>query len=60
MFDPKMTKAMGDGAGINPRNVIEVAMGYLSEKDQKDLELELQREMEGIMAERRKKKLACF
>jgi hypothetical protein len=60
MFDPKMTKAMGDGAGINPGNVIEVAMGDLSEKDQNDLELKLQRKMEGVMAERRKKKLACF
>jgi hypothetical protein len=35
-------------------------MEDLLEKDQKDLELELQREMEEVMAERRKKKLACF
>jgi hypothetical protein len=46
MSDPKETKAPGDGAGVNPGNIFEVAMEDLSEKDQKGLELELQREME--------------
>jgi hypothetical protein len=41
MGDPKVTKAMGDSSGVNLNNVIEVVMGDLSEKDQRDLELEL-------------------
>jgi hypothetical protein len=60
MTDPKATRVTGDSSGVNPRSVIEVAMEDLSEKDQKDLELELQREMEEMMAEWRRKKLACF
>jgi hypothetical protein len=60
MIDPKATRVTGDSSGVNPRSVIEVAMEDLSEKDQKDLELELQREMEEMMAEWQRKKLACF
>jgi hypothetical protein len=37
-----------------------VAMEDLSEKDRKDLKLELQHEMEEVMAERQRKKLARF
>jgi hypothetical protein len=33
MNDPKVTKVMGDNSGVNPRNVVEVVMGDLSEKD---------------------------
>jgi hypothetical protein len=60
MADPKATRVAGDCSGVNPRNIIEVVMDDLLEKDQKDLELELQREMEEVMAERQKKKLTCF
>jgi hypothetical protein len=60
MNDPKATKAVGDNSGVNPSNVIEVVMGDQSEKDQRDLDLELQHEMEEEMAERQKRKLACF
>jgi hypothetical protein len=60
MSDPKATKAMSDNSGVNPSNVIEVVIGDLLEKDQRDLELELQRKMEEEMAERQNKKLACF
>jgi hypothetical protein len=60
MAVPKATKAMGDGTGVNPGNVTEVAMEDLSEKDRKDLKLELQCEMEEVMAERWKKKLTYF
>jgi hypothetical protein len=58
MTDPKATRVTGDSSGVNPRSVIEVAMEDLSEKDQKDLELQC--EMEEMMAEWRRKKLACF
>jgi hypothetical protein len=58
MGDPKVTKAMGDSSGLNPSNVVEVVMGDLSEKDQRDLEL--QHEMEEEVAERQKKKLTYF
>jgi hypothetical protein len=61
MRDPKVARVMGDGSGVNLRNIVEVVMGDLSEKDQKDLKLELQCEMEVVMAERHmKKQLACF
>jgi pyruvate kinase len=60
MADPKATKMTGDGAGVNSWNVIEVAMEDLSEKDRKDLKLELQHEMEEVMAEWQRKKLARF
>jgi hypothetical protein len=48
-----------DSSGINPGNVIVVAMEDLSE-NQKYLELELQREMEEVMVEWPKKKHAYF
>jgi hypothetical protein len=50
MPDPMATRATGDSFGV--------AMEDLSEKDQKDLEL--QREMEEVTAEWWRKKLACF
>jgi hypothetical protein len=60
MSDPKATKAMSDNSGVNLSNVVEVVIGDLLEKDQWDLELELQCKMEEEMAERQNKKLACF
>jgi hypothetical protein len=48
------------GAKFTADNVIGVEMDDLSKKDREELEKELQREMEEVMAERRKKKLACF
>jgi hypothetical protein len=52
MSDLKATRAVGDSSEVNPGNVIKVATEDLSEKDQKDLKLELLREMEEVMAER--------
>jgi hypothetical protein len=60
MADPKAAKATGHATRVNPGNVIKVAMEDLFEKDRRDLELELQHKMEEVMAEWRKKKLACF
>jgi hypothetical protein len=60
MADPKSTRLAADGSRVDVENIIDVAMEDLSEKDRNDLELELQREIEEVMAERRKKKLACF
>jgi hypothetical protein len=60
MADLKAAKATGHATRVNPGNVIKVAMEDLFEKDWRDLELELQHKMEEVMAERRKKKLACF
>jgi pyruvate kinase len=51
MCDPKATKATGDSSGVNLSNVDEVVMGDLSEKDQRDLELELHHKMEEEMVE---------
>jgi hypothetical protein len=59
MADPKGMESVPDGAAISAENVISVEMEDLSEKDQDELERELQRELEEFMAERRKK-LACF
>jgi hypothetical protein len=42
MGDPKGTKIMPDGVGINVYNVIRVEMEDLSERDENDLELEQQ------------------
>jgi hypothetical protein len=60
MADLKAAKATGHATRVNPGNVIKVAMEDLFEKDRRDLELELQHKMEEVMAEWRKKKLACF
>jgi hypothetical protein len=60
MADPKGTKLAPDGATISAGNVISVEMEDLSEKDRDEMERELQRELEEFMAERRRKKLACF
>jgi hypothetical protein len=60
MSDPKVTRTTGDSSEVSAGNVIEVAMEDLLEKDRKHLELELQCEMEEVMAERRRKKLASF
>jgi hypothetical protein len=60
MADPKGTKAVPDGMKVSAENVTEVAMEDLSEKDREEIEGELQRELEEVMVERRKKKLACF
>jgi uncharacterized alkaline shock family protein YloU len=60
MADPKGTKSTLDSAAINVGNVISVEMEDLSEKDQDELEQELQCELKEVMAERRRKKLACF
>jgi hypothetical protein len=58
MTDPKGAKALAsaDAAGVNTRNTINVAMEDLIEEDRKEIERELEEEM----AERRKRKLACF
>jgi hypothetical protein len=58
MADPKAAAA--DKLGLDAGNVIEVGMDYLSEKDRREMELELQHEMEEVMAEKRKKKLSCL
>jgi hypothetical protein len=55
-----MTKVAPSSTEVNNDNIIGVEMGDLTEKDRKELELELQREMEEVVAERRKKKLGCF
>jgi hypothetical protein len=47
---------VSNGAGVQARNTIHVAMEDLTEEDQKELERELEEEM----AERQCKKLACF
>jgi hypothetical protein len=60
MADPKAVRVMANNSGINVKNVIVVGMEDLLEKDQNNLELELQWEMEKVMAERWKKKLACI
>jgi hypothetical protein len=60
MGDPKGTKTVPDGVGINVYNVIRVEMEDLSERDENDLELEVQWEMEEVMAKRKRQKLACF
>jgi hypothetical protein len=61
VVDPKgTTKSVPSGMEVNDENIIGVEIGDLTEKDRKELELELQREMEEVMAERRKKKLVCF
>jgi hypothetical protein len=58
MADPKGAKAMmpTDGTGVDARNAINVAMEDLAEEDRRAIERELEEEM----AERRRKKLACF
>jgi hypothetical protein len=60
VVDSKGTKSAPDAMAVSADNVIGVEMGDLSEKDRNDLKLELQREMEEVMADRRRKKLACF
>jgi hypothetical protein len=60
MADPKGAKSVPDGTPINVGNVIAVEMEDLLVKDWDELEQELQREMEEVMAEMRRKKLACF
>jgi hypothetical protein len=53
MVEPK-------GAKVTVDNVVGVEMEDLSENDREEIEKELQREMEEVMVERRKKKLTCF
>jgi hypothetical protein len=53
MVEPK-------GAKVTADNVVGVEMEDLSENDREEIEKELQREMEEVMVERRKKKLTCF
>jgi hypothetical protein len=60
VVDPKGMRAAPNGAAVNTDNVIGVEMGDLSEKDRDEIERELQRELEEVMMERRRKKLACF
>jgi pyruvate kinase len=60
MADLKGAKAAPDGAGVNLVNVISMEMADLSEKDRNDLELELQQELEEVMAKKRRHKLSCF
>jgi hypothetical protein len=58
MADLKGAKATTptDGAGVDARSLINVAMEDLTEEDRRVVERELEEEM----AERRHKKLACF
>jgi hypothetical protein len=56
MGDPKGAKAASDGAKVTANNVISVVLEDLSEKDREEVERELEEEM----AERHRKKLACF
>jgi hypothetical protein len=61
VVNPKeTTKTLQDGAEVNNENIIRVEMDDLTEKDRRELELELQWEMEEVMAEKRKQKLVCF
>jgi hypothetical protein len=60
MADPKGSMTAPDSATVNSENVIAVEMEDLMEKDQDELEWELQHDLEEVMAERRKRKLACF
>jgi hypothetical protein len=60
MADPKVARVAVDGSGFSTENVIDVAMEDLFKKDRNDLELELQRETEEVMAEWWKNRLACF
>jgi hypothetical protein len=60
MVDPKGAKTVPNSTRIDPTNIIGVEMGDMSEKDRNDLELELQRELEEVMAEKQRQKLACF
>jgi hypothetical protein len=55
--DPKGSKAtMVDGAGVQARNAINVAMEDLTEEDRKEVECELKEEL----VEMQRRKLACF
>jgi hypothetical protein len=58
MADPKGVKpaAPVNGAGVDTRNTIVVAMEDLIEADRRELEKELEEDM----VERWRKKLACF
>jgi hypothetical protein len=60
MADSKGAKSAPDGTAINGGNVIAIEMENFSEKDRDKLEWELQCKLEEVMAEQRKKKLACF
>jgi hypothetical protein len=60
MADLKGAKAAPDGVAINTANLISVEMEDLSERDWDELERELQSELEEIMVERWRQKLACF
>jgi hypothetical protein len=60
MVDLKGTKTVPDCTGVDPANVIGVEMVDLSEKDRNDLELDLQRELEEVMAEKRRQKLGVL
>jgi hypothetical protein len=60
MADQWGTKLVPGDIEINSENVIGVAMQDLSDKDCDELEQELQREQEEVMAEHRRKKLASF
>jgi hypothetical protein len=60
MVDLKGAKTVPNSTRIDPTNIIGVEMGDMSEKDRNDLELELQRELEEVMAEKQRQKLVCF
>jgi hypothetical protein len=60
MADQWGTKLVPGDIEINSENVIGVAMQDLSDKDCDELEQELQREQEEVMAEHRRNKLASF
>jgi hypothetical protein len=49
-----------DGAKVSTENVIGIEIEDLSEKDREEIEKESQRELEEVMVEKRKKKLAYF
>jgi hypothetical protein len=58
MADPKGSKPSTavDGAGVHPKNAINVTMEGLAEENRKEVERQLEEEM----AELRRKKLTCF
>jgi hypothetical protein len=60
VVDPKGTNVATNSARVNTDNIIGVEMGGRSEKDWEKVERKLQRELEEVMVERKRKKLACF
>jgi hypothetical protein len=60
MAEARGTKSVPGDTGVTTENVICVGMEDLSDEDRDALEWELQSELEEVIVERRKKKLACF